>query len=66
MDAIDKIFDFAENYMQYFESRLLTTNKLVMTEKDFVALEKQVTNYINTCKRQNIQLGSELILRVLP
>ena len=66
MDAIDKIFDFAEIYMQYFESRLLTTNKLVMTEKDFVALEKQVTNYINTCKRQNIQLGSELILRVLP
>ncbi|RTL12438.1 MAG: hypothetical protein EKK54_04200 [Neisseriaceae bacterium] len=66
MSAIDKIFDFAEKYMQYFESRLLTTNKLVMTDKDFAALEKQVVNYINSCKRQNIELGSELILRVLP
>jgi hypothetical protein len=37
-----------------------------MTEKDFTALEKQVVNYINSCKRQNIELGSELILRVLP
>lgn len=62
--AIDKIFNFAEHYMQYFESRLLTTNKLIMTEKEYQALEKQVNNYVASCKRQGVELGSALIKRV--
>ncbi len=64
--AIEKIFDFAEHYMQYFESRLLTTNKLVLSERDYHALEKQVNAYIATAKRQGATLGSSLIKRVLP
>lgn len=66
MQAMNKIFDVAEHYMQYFESRLLTSNKLVMSERDFSTLERQVSSYINNCKRQGITLGSELIARVYP
>lgn len=66
LGAIDKIFGFAEHYMQYFESRLLTTNKMVMTEKEYNALEKQVNNYINSCKRQGVELGSALVKKVFP
>lgn len=64
--VIDKIFGFAEHYMQYFESRLLTTNKMVMSEKEYNALEKQVTNYINSCKRQGVELGSALVKKIFP
>ena len=62
----NEIFDFAENYMQYFESRMLSTNRMLMTEKEFSALDKQVKNYINQCNRKGLSLGSEIILRVLP
>ena len=66
LDVINEIFDFAENYMQYFESRMLSTNRMLMTEKEFSALDKQVKNYINQCNRKGLSLGSEIILRVLP
>lgn len=66
MLAIEKIFDFAEHYMQYFESRLLTTNKTVLGEREYSALEKQVNSYIATVKRQGAVLGSSLAMRVLP
>lgn len=66
MKAVDKIFDVAEHYVQYFESRLLTSNKMVMSERDYNTLERQVNSYINSCKRYNIELGSELIARVYP
>ena len=64
--AVEKLFDFAEHYMQFFESRLLTNNKLVLAEKDYNALIKQVNSYINNMKRQGVELGSPLILRVFP
>lgn len=66
MNAVNKIFDVSEDYMKYFESRLLTSNKLIMSEREYNALERQVSNYINTCKRFGLELGSELILRVYP
>lgn len=66
LEVINEIFDFAENYMQYFESRMLSTNRMLMTEKEFSALDKQVKNYINQCNRKGLSLGSEIILRVLP
>ena len=62
--VLDKIFAFFEDYVKYFESRLLTTNKILMSEKEFYTLEKQVINYVTTCKRQGIELGSPLIHRV--
>lgn len=66
MNAVTKIFDVAEDYMKYFESRLLTSNKLIMSEREYTALERQINNYLNTCKRFNLELGSELILRIYP
>lgn len=66
MTAVESLFDFAEDYMQVFESRLLTNNKLVLAEKDYNTLVKQVTSYINSMNRQNVQLGSALIMRVFP
>lgn len=64
--SVDKIFDFAEHYVQYFDARLLTSNKLVLAERDYQALEKQIASYIMANKRQNIILGSPLIQRVFP
>ncbi len=64
--SLDKIFDFAENYMQYFESRLLTSNRMIMTDKEFTMLDKHIKNYVSTCQRKGVVLGSELIQRVLP
>ena len=66
LSAINEIFDFAENYMQYFESRILSTNRMLMTEKEFSSLDRQVKNYVNQCNRKGVVLGSEIILRVLP
>lgn len=66
MNAINKIFDVAEDYMQHFESRLLTSNKMLMSERDYNALERQINHYISGCKRQNITLGSELLRIVYP
>lgn len=66
MLAVESIFDFAEDYMQIFESRLLTNNKLVLAEKDYNTLVKQVNVYINNMNRQGVQLGSALIMRVFP
>lgn len=66
MYAVNKIFDIAEDYMQHFESRLLTSNKMLMSERDYNALERQINHYISGCKRQNIVLGSELLRIVHP
>lgn len=64
--VIARIFDFAEDYMQNFESRLLTNNKIVMSDKDYSALDRQVKNYISMCERLKIDLGSELLLKLYP
>ncbi|MDD3267425.1 MAG: hypothetical protein PHC75_09650 [Burkholderiales bacterium] len=64
--VIDKIFDFAEDYMQNFEARLLTNNKIVMSDKDYNMLERQIKNYMATCERLKIDLASDIIMKLYP
>lgn len=66
MVVVNKIFDFAEHYMQYFESRLLNSNKHVVNEKEYLTLERQINSYTHSCKRQGILLGSDLVIRGFP
>lgn len=64
MNAVDAIFDFAEKFMNTFESRILTTNKLIFAEKEYQALIDYVAEYVNSTKKYGIELGGELLQRV--
>lgn len=63
--TIDKIFDFAETFNETFESRLLTTNKLVFGEKEYKTLTNYINDYINDSKKYGIELGGDLLKRVI-
>ncbi|MCE2706454.1 MAG: hypothetical protein LW807_05195 [Proteobacteria bacterium] len=60
----DYIFDFAEQFTNSFESRLLTTSKQIFSEREYTALSKYIINYIDNAKKKNIKLGGELISRM--
>lgn len=62
--AVEKIFDCAEKVMQNFESRLLTSNKHILTQKDYDAILHHVKRYMDNAKLNGIELGGELIRRV--
>lgn len=64
--VVDRIFDFAEDYMQNFEARLLTSNKIVMSDKDYNTLERQIRNYVSSCERLKIELASDVIMKLYP
>ena len=50
--------------MQQFESRLLTINKQVFTNSDYVNLTRHITNYVNEAKKHDIELGGKLLYRM--
>lgn len=62
--TIDKIFDFAETFMGTFESRILTTNKLIFGEKEYKALTDYVADYVSDSQKYGIELGGALLRRV--
>lgn len=62
--VIEKIFDFAENFMMHYESRLLTTNKKVLSQKDYNQIIKHVEQYVEGAKTYDIELGGRLIRRL--
>lgn len=64
LSLVDAIFDFAEKFMQMFESRILTTNKLILGEKEYKALIDYVAEYVASSKKYGIELGGELLRRV--
>lgn len=64
LNVIDTIFDFAEKFMQSFESRILTTNKLIFGEKEYQALIDYITEYMASSQKYGIELGGELLCRV--
>ncbi|MFN7093786.1 MAG: hypothetical protein ACK4M7_00335, partial [Burkholderiales bacterium] len=64
LTVIDKIFDFAERFMQQFESRLLTANKQIFGQKDYEALNRYVTNYVATAAKNGVVLGGPLLKRL--
>jgi hypothetical protein len=63
--AIEIIFDFAEKFMSNFESRLLTVNKDVFSQKDYSNLNSYIRGYIASARKNNIDLGGPLLFRVL-
>lgn len=64
LTVVDKIFDFAERFMQQFESRLLTANKQIFGQKDYEALNRYVTNYVATAAKNGVVLGGPLLKRL--
>ena len=63
-NSVEAIFDCSEKFMQYFEARLLTTNKQIFGESDYDKLQRHITNYVATAKRNNIDLGGGLLQRL--
>ncbi len=64
LEIVDKIFDFSEHFMTQFESRVLSTNKQVLMQKDYDRLYSHVKNYAESAARKHILLGSALIKRL--
>jgi|GEM_PF-1943487 len=62
--AVEKIFDCAEKVMQSFESRLLTSNRNILGQKDYDAIIQHVKKYADAAKSNDVELGGELIHRV--
>lgn len=62
--VVDKIFDFGERFMTQFESRMLSTNQQVLTQREFDQLYNHVKNYKDSAEKKQIKLGSSLIKRI--
>lgn len=62
--VVDKIFDFGERFMTQFESRMLSTNQQVLTQREFDQLYNYVKNYKDSAEKKQIKLGSSLIKRI--
>lgn len=63
--VVDKIFDLGERFMAKFESRILTSNKQVMGQKEYDQLQNFIKNYVDAAKKKYIELGGDLIRRLL-
>ena len=61
---VDKIFDLGERFMAKFESRILTSNKQVLGQKEYDQLLTFIKNYVDSAKKKQIELGGELIRRL--
>lgn len=62
--VVDKIFDFGERFMTQYESRMLSTNQQVLTQREFDQLYNYVKNYKDSAEKKQIKLGSSLIKRI--
>ncbi len=62
--VVDKIFDFCERFMAVFESRILTSNKQVVGQREYEQLNSFVKNYTESANKKHIRLGSDLIRRI--
>ncbi len=62
--VIDYIMDIFEECNKCFEVRLLTSNKQIFSQKEYISLKCHINNYINNAKKVNIILGGNLINRV--
>lgn len=63
--SIEKIFDCAEKIMQNIESRLLTSSKKVLEQRDYDAILQHVKRYTDSARSNGVKLGGELINRLL-
>jgi hypothetical protein len=64
LHIVDKIFDLCEHFMTKFESRILTSNKQVVGQREYDQLYAFVKNYIDSADKKHIQLGGDLIKRI--
>ena len=62
--VVDKIFDLGERFMAEFESRILTSNKQVLGQKEYDQLLTFIKGYVDSANKKQIKLGSELIHRL--
>lgn len=64
LQVIEDIFDLADRFMAQFESRILTTNKQLFSEREYMSLTRYISNYENNAKKFGVELGGELIRRL--
>ncbi len=62
--VVEDIFDLADRFMAQFESRILTTNKQIFSEREYIALVRYISGYENNAKKFGVELGGELIRRL--
>lgn len=65
IQVVESILDVSEKFVQEFEARLLTTNKQLFNEREYNALNRHINNYVNNAKKYGVNLGGELIRRLL-
>lgn len=63
--VVESILDISEKFVQEFEARLLTTNKQLFNEREYNALNRHINNYVSNAKKYGVNLGGELIRRLL-
>lgn len=63
--VLDQIFDIGEKFMGEFESRILTTNKQVIGQREYDQLYTYVKNYADSAQKKQVRLGGVLIRRLL-
>ncbi len=66
ISIVDVLFDFAEEYQTKHNSRLLSSNKVIMREQDYKALIRQINLHFHNLERNQIESGSELVKAVCP
>ncbi len=60
----DKVFDLCERFMAKFESRILTSNKQVLAQREYDQLLTFIKNYVDSAKKKQVELGGDLIRRL--
>ena len=64
LKTTEEILDFMEIFMNNFESRILTANKLVFGDKEYRALIAYVYDYVKKLEKYDIKIGGTLLQRV--
>ena len=64
LQILDKIFDVCEDFFVQFESRLLTTNKQIINQREYQQLCNYLINYTESNQKKGIKLGSPLVYRM--
>ncbi len=64
MDSFNKVIDFAADFNNFINSRLMAANKQVMNDQLYNSISRNIQRYIDSCKKKNIELGAPIIARM--
>lgn len=64
MDSFNKVIDFAADFNNFINSRLMASNKQVMNDQLYNSISRNIQRYIDSCRKKNIELGAPIIVRM--